>query len=1038
MLSNINMARAVTSCAVLTAAFGGHFRAAGQPSYVEVPAPSVVQEGNGLPRLSPDGRALVGALPTVFARTAYFFDVESGLFRTRAGSLTTEFLPTAVTDDGFVFGVNAVTFGEDAVARWNPISGAFLESPALPRTLQLQLLDVSADGRVAVGSGLEGAFRLNFGPAGPGPGDFLIYLGRGRSGDEARVVIQRGGGLYDVWGASTTPAEPSRAATRWSLNSIGDGERLPLNNLFDVSEDGTVILHPNFFWRSTGTTPLQALPPFDDIRPRAMSADGRVAVGTSLFASTPSGGTSAVVVWRDGGVPEDVRTLLSQVGINTGSWFSGSGTSISDDGTTVAGTFIASPPGSSPRAFVATIPPRNDGCVNARPVTVGVYTDSTRGATPSVSSSCFADTASGDIWYAFSPVTNEIIRLDTCGSDFNTTLAVYAGSASSCGTSQGPVACNDDSLLCAENNGASRLDFAASIGVTYYIRVSGLGGARGNVKLSILAPNRPVNDSCAGALALDAGFSRLFDTTGATTDPRPGCAGSPLPFFDLWYRTVAPDTGRMTFSTCGGQGNFVIAVYSEAACGDPAARPLDCSGTSGCSGPGGVITVPCTLGQVFYVRVGGAFGAQGGGGRVNAFYSCDSVGSLLPYAANIALAPAAERPLAYYRFEDSGVSTVADTMRNDPSSCGNYPGAAVGLLRLPGVQGSAMRPNVFLDGAGVRNIFAPANLGDATLEAWINTDNPFGGYIFDSREDASQFGLTLSYGVFGENQLAFVVEGPGNFFFGARGAVPLANSQWRHVVGVRRNILAGFGTLYVHQVYVDGEAVLSSPSFGSGSNVETNAAGPWAIGRRAFSPDIFSTFFGSLDEAAIYGRAMSAQTAIDHYLTATGGCAPVIVNRRSIEANLPGQVFAGNSIIVSLDVRSTLPTTYRWDIQYATGISDTLTDGPRPDGSVVSGATTTNLTITGVTRAFWDRAVITGRAITSCGQRTVSIPVSVRGCRCPADFSCDGVTDPDDLSDFIACYFSTPPCPGAEVNGDGAVDPDDLSDFIAAYFQGCP
>ncbi len=57
---------------------------------------------------------------------------------------------------------------------------------------------------------------------------------------------------------------------------------------------------------------------------------------------------------------------------------------------------------------------------------------------------------------------------------------------------------------------------------------------------------------------------------------------------------------------------------------------------------------------------------------------------------------------------------------------------------------------------------------------------------------------------------------------------------------------------------------------------------------------------------------------------------------------------------------------------------------------------------------------------------------------CPADFNLDGNTDPDDLSDYIACHFSMPPCAEGDHNGDGNVDPDDLSDFIAAYFNPCP
>ncbi len=61
--------------------------------------------------------------------------------------------------------------------------------------------------------------------------------------------------------------------------------------------------------------------------------------------------------------------------------------------------------------------------------------------------------------------------------------------------------------------------------------------------------------------------------------------------------------------------------------------------------------------------------------------------------------------------------------------------------------------------------------------------------------------------------------------------------------------------------------------------------------------------------------------------------------------------------------------------------------------------------------------------------------VQIGGCR--ADINGDGNLDPDDLSDFIAAYFSTPPGAGTDYNGDGNVDPDDLSDYISEFFAGC-
>jgi hypothetical protein len=63
---------------------------------------------------------------------------------------------------------------------------------------------------------------------------------------------------------------------------------------------------------------------------------------------------------------------------------------------------------------------------------------------------------------------------------------------------------------------------------------------------------------------------------------------------------------------------------------------------------------------------------------------------------------------------------------------------------------------------------------------------------------------------------------------------------------------------------------------------------------------------------------------------------------------------------------------------------------------------------------------------------------------CAADFDGSGELDPDDLSDYIACYFEAvggalggAGCPRADYDSDGDADPDDLSDYIAAYFAGC-
>lgn len=69
--------------------------------------------------------------------------------------------------------------------------------------------------------------------------------------------------------------------------------------------------------------------------------------------------------------------------------------------------------------------------------------------------------------------------------------------------------------------------------------------------------------------------------------------------------------------------------------------------------------------------------------------------------------------------------------------------------------------------------------------------------------------------------------------------------------------------------------------------------------------------------------------------------------------------------------------------------------------------------------------------------RSASTTVTVDPVPCAADFNHDGELNPDDLGDYINCYFAQPPCPDADFNHDTTIDPDDLGDFINEYFNGC-
>jgi hypothetical protein len=56
----------------------------------------------------------------------------------------------------------------------------------------------------------------------------------------------------------------------------------------------------------------------------------------------------------------------------------------------------------------------------------------------------------------------------------------------------------------------------------------------------------------------------------------------------------------------------------------------------------------------------------------------------------------------------------------------------------------------------------------------------------------------------------------------------------------------------------------------------------------------------------------------------------------------------------------------------------------------------------------------------------------------PGDFNGDLLLNPDDLSEFITCFFLdvqfAGSCPQADFNGDGLRNPDDISEFITLFF----
>ncbi|HLH25960.1 MAG TPA: FecR family protein [Chloroflexota bacterium] len=279
-------------------------------------------------------------------------------------------------------------------------------------------------------------------------------------------------------------------------------------------------------------------------------------------------------------------------------------------------------------------PPPNDDFANAAPIgtlpaQLSAVTDSASvepGEPISFTCDGRSVTIDNTVWYTLTPLTTGYVAVDTFGSDYNTVLAVYIGSALASLT---PVACNDDTLQSGTGNAdQSRVTFNAVAGTTYRIQVGGYQGASGNLVLhaAVTSPP-PANDNFAAATvvapaSLPATFTAATDS--ATVEPGEPhalgstaltCAGtSSLVLTNtVWYSFTPTSSGALVVDTFGSSYDTAIVVYtgsalgalSQVACNDDATQP----GTANTLQSRVVADV--TAGTTYRVQIGGVQGAFG-------------------------------------------------------------------------------------------------------------------------------------------------------------------------------------------------------------------------------------------------------------------------------------------------------------------------------------------------------------------------------------------------------------------------------------------
>ena len=138
-------------------------------------------------------------------------------------------------------------------------------------------------------------------------------------------------------------------------------------------------------------------------------------------------------------------------------------------------------PSPATRTWTVSLAPANDLFANAQTLvgTTGSITGTNVGATREAGEPTHAGVPGGrSVWYWWRAPATGTVTIETVGSNFDTVLAAYRGSAVSALTR---VAANDD---IGSGVYQSRLRFTAYAGTTYQLAVDGWSGASGSIRLA--------------------------------------------------------------------------------------------------------------------------------------------------------------------------------------------------------------------------------------------------------------------------------------------------------------------------------------------------------------------------------------------------------------------------------------------------------------------------------------------------------------------------------------------------------------------------
>ena len=205
------------------------------------------------------------------------------------------------------------------------------------------------------------------------------------------------------------------------------------------------------------------------------------------------------------------------------------------------------------------------------------------------------------VWWHWKPARSGPVSIDLADSDFDTTLAVYTGSAVGNLTE---IASNDDS---ASGDKRSRVTFNASAGTIYRIAVDGYFYEQGVIVMEVTPPP-PDNDNLYNAFTIAGSGGQISgNNRGATRESHEPLHAGRAGGVSVWWKWTAHASGTTFITTHGSEFDTLLAVYT----GNTPGGLVEVASNDDWSSLQSQVQFQAVAGTIYKIAVDGYNGASG-------------------------------------------------------------------------------------------------------------------------------------------------------------------------------------------------------------------------------------------------------------------------------------------------------------------------------------------------------------------------------------------------------------------------------------------